>query len=170
MPWYTWKIQQSYHHHFVLQYVENALKINSDFIKAKYNKNIILIHGNQEFNQYQNPYAFNKKDINPNVRDSLNNIIYDYRDLNGDGLLDLALTFMGEWWTGQPGQPGSIGKWYGINTYLLFNKGPDGIPKGRFILKFKKLYVFFSSRFGGVVFLKLIGGPFYFNVSIRLIT
>jgi uncharacterized repeat protein (TIGR02543 family) len=68
-------------------------------------------------------FTFNIKDINPKVRDSLNNLIYDYRDINGDGYLDLALTYMGEWWFGQPGAEGSVAKYYGANTYLLISKG-----------------------------------------------
>jgi hypothetical protein len=68
-------------------------------------------------------FTFNIKEINPQIRDSLNNLIYDYRDINGDGYLDLALTYMGEWWFGQPGAQGSISKFYGANTYLLISKG-----------------------------------------------
>jgi hypothetical protein len=68
-------------------------------------------------------FTFNIKEANPKVRDSLNNLIYDYRDINGDGYLDLALTYMGEWWSGQPGAQGSIAKFYGANTYLLISKG-----------------------------------------------
>ena len=52
--------------------LENLSKIsrntnNTNFIKNNFPQNIILIHGNQEFAQYTNPYSFNKKDQNPNV-------------------------------------------------------------------------------------------------------
>ena len=68
-------------------------------------------------------FSFNIKEANSRIRDSLNNLIYDYRDINGDGYLDLALTYMGEWWFGEPGAPGSTSKFYGANTYLLISKG-----------------------------------------------
>lgn len=70
-------------------------------------------------------YTLNIKNFKPTVRDSLNNIIYDYDDLNGDGKVDLVLSYMGEWWLGGANTPqgGGIGRWFGINTYILFNKG-----------------------------------------------
>lgn len=70
-------------------------------------------------------YSFNLKEFNSKTRDSLNNIIYDFRDLNSDGKLDLVLTYMGEWWIGNGNNPttGATGRWYGINTFLLINKG-----------------------------------------------
>lgn len=40
---------------------------NTNFIKNNYSQNIILIHGNQEFAQFVNPYSFDKVDQNPNV-------------------------------------------------------------------------------------------------------
>ena len=40
---------------------------NTNFIKNNYSQNIILIHGNQEFAQFVNPYSFEKVDQNPNV-------------------------------------------------------------------------------------------------------
>jgi len=40
---------------------------NSNFISANFSQNIILIHGNQEFAQFSNPYSLNKIDQNPNV-------------------------------------------------------------------------------------------------------
>jgi len=70
-------------------------------------------------------YSLNIKTFKSSVRDSLNNIIYDYDDINGDGKLDLVLSYMGEWWLGGSTTPqgGGIGRWFGINTYILFNKG-----------------------------------------------
>jgi hypothetical protein len=52
--------------------LENLSKIsrntnNTNFIKNNFPQNIILIHGNQEFAQFTNPYSYNKKDQNPNV-------------------------------------------------------------------------------------------------------
>ena len=41
--------------------------LNTEFINSKFSKYILLIHGNQEFQQYKSPYAFNKKDLTPNV-------------------------------------------------------------------------------------------------------
>ena len=51
---------------------ENIQKIsknlnNSNFIKNKFSQNIILIHGNQEFAQFVNPYSLSKVDQNLNV-------------------------------------------------------------------------------------------------------
>jgi len=42
-------------------------------------------------------FSFNIKDKKTNMRDSLNNLLYDYRDINNDGFNDFALTYMGEW-------------------------------------------------------------------------
>jgi hypothetical protein len=70
-----------------------------------------------------NIYSFNVKDFKPNVRDSLSNILIDYRDLNNDGYLDFGLSYMAEWWTGQNGAPGSTVKYIGNNIYLLLSKG-----------------------------------------------
>ena len=67
-------------------------------------------------------FTFNIKDKNPNIRDSLNNLLYDYRDLNNDGYLDFALTYMGEWDFGNASGSSNI-KFYGVNTYLLMSKG-----------------------------------------------
>ena len=71
----------------------------------------------------KNVYSFNLKDFKPNVRDSLQHIMIDYRDLNNDGYIDFGLSYMGEWWTGQPGAPGSTAKYIGNNIYLLLSKG-----------------------------------------------
>lgn len=51
---------------------ENIQKIsknlnNSNFIKNKFSQNIILIHGNQEFAQFVNPYSLSKVDQSLNV-------------------------------------------------------------------------------------------------------
>ena len=67
-------------------------------------------------------FTFNIRDKNPNIRDSLNNLLYDYRDLNNDGYLDFALTYMGEWDFGNASGGSNI-KFYGVNTYLLISKG-----------------------------------------------
>jgi hypothetical protein len=40
---------------------------NTNFININFANNIILIHGNQEFAQFSNPYHLNKVDSNPNV-------------------------------------------------------------------------------------------------------
>jgi hypothetical protein len=40
---------------------------NTNFININFANNIILIHGNQEFAQFSNPYQLNKVDSNPNV-------------------------------------------------------------------------------------------------------
>jgi hypothetical protein len=40
---------------------------NTNFINVNFANNIILIHGNQEFAQFSNPYQLNKVDSNPNV-------------------------------------------------------------------------------------------------------
>ena len=63
-------------------------------------------------------FSFNIKDKNPAVRDSLNRLLFDYRDLNNDGYLDFGLTYMGEWDYGN----GDI-RFNGVNTYLLISKG-----------------------------------------------
>ena len=63
-------------------------------------------------------FSFNIKDKNPAVRDSLNRLLFDYRDLNNDGYLDFGLTYMGEWDYGN----GDV-RYNGVNTYLLMSKG-----------------------------------------------
>ena len=68
-------------------------------------------------------YNFNLKNFKPAVRDSLLQVIIDFRDLNNDGYLDLGLSYMGEWWKGQNGAPGSTVKYIGNNIYLLLSKG-----------------------------------------------
>lgn len=67
-------------------------------------------------------FSFNIKDKKTNMRDSLNNLLYDYRDINNDGFNDFALTYMGEW---DPNPNAGINtmKFNGINTFLLFSKG-----------------------------------------------
>ncbi|RVU23623.1 VCBS repeat-containing protein [Sandaracinomonas limnophila] len=67
-------------------------------------------------------FNFNLKDYKPSARDSLSNILIDFRDLNNDGQLDLGLSYMAEWWTGQNGAPGSSVKYIGNNIYLLLSK------------------------------------------------
>lgn len=67
-------------------------------------------------------FTFNIRDKNPNIRDSLNNLLIDYRDINNDGYLDFALTYMGEWDFGNASGSSNI-KFYGVNTYLLISKG-----------------------------------------------
>jgi hypothetical protein len=67
-------------------------------------------------------FTFNIRDKNPNIRDSLNNLLYDYRDLNNDGYIDFAITYMGEWDFGNANSTSNI-KFYGVNTYLLISKG-----------------------------------------------
>ena len=67
-------------------------------------------------------FTFNIKAKNPLIRDSLNNLLYDYRDLNNDGYLDFAITYMGEWDFGNANSTSNI-KFYGVNTYLLISKG-----------------------------------------------
>lgn len=67
-------------------------------------------------------YSFNLKEFKPSARDSLSNILIDFRDLNNDGNLDLGISYMAEWWTGQNGAPGSSVKYIGNNTYLLLSK------------------------------------------------
>jgi len=42
-----------------------------------------------------NIYSFNLKDFKPSVRDSLQHVIIDYRDLNNDGYADFGLSYMG---------------------------------------------------------------------------
>lgn len=71
----------------------------------------------------KNIYSFNLKEFKPSVRDSLQHIMIDYRDLNNDGFIDFGLSYMGEWWTGQNGAPGSSAKYIGNNIYLLLSKG-----------------------------------------------
>ena len=66
-------------------------------------------------------FNFDIRSKNPNIRDSLNNLLIDYRDINNDGFLDFALTYMGEWDFGNA--TGNNIKFYGVNTYLLFSKG-----------------------------------------------
>jgi hypothetical protein len=68
-------------------------------------------------------YSFNLKEFKPSARDSLSNILIDFRDLNNDGNLDLGISYMAEWWTGQNGAPGSSVNYIGNNTYLLLSKG-----------------------------------------------
>jgi hypothetical protein len=63
-------------------------------------------------------FSFNIKEKNPGIRDSLNRLLFDYRDLNNDGYLDFGLTYMGEWDYGN----GDI-RFNGVNTYLLMSKG-----------------------------------------------
>ena len=70
-----------------------------------------------------NIYSFNLKDFKPSVRDSLQHVIIDYRDLNNDGYADFGLSYMGEWWTGQNGAPGSTVKYIGNYICLLLSKG-----------------------------------------------
>jgi hypothetical protein len=67
-------------------------------------------------------FTFNIRDKNPKIRDSLNNLLFDYRDLNKDGFLDFALTYMGEWDFGNASGSEKV-KFYGVNTYLLISKG-----------------------------------------------
>ncbi len=68
-------------------------------------------------------YTFDLKKYKPNVRDSLSNLLIDYAELNGDGYLDLGLSYMSEWWKGTPGAPGSSADYIGNNVYLLLSKG-----------------------------------------------
>lgn len=70
-----------------------------------------------------NIFSFDLKAFKPSVRDSLHHIMVDYQDLNNDGYYDFGLSYMGEWWTGQPGTPGSSAKYIGNNIYLLLSKG-----------------------------------------------
>jgi hypothetical protein len=67
-------------------------------------------------------FTFNIRDKNSKIRDSLNRLLFDYRDLNKDGYLDFALTYMGEWDFGNSSGSSKI-KFYGVNTYLLISKG-----------------------------------------------
>lgn len=62
-------------------------------------------------------WKFDIKEYNPSIRDSLNNIYFDYHDINNDGNLDFVLQYLGEWET-QNADP----NFYGINTYLLISK------------------------------------------------
>ncbi len=68
-------------------------------------------------------FSFDLKAFKPAVRDSLQHIMVDFQDLNNDGFYDFGLSYMGEWWTGQPGTPGSSAKYIGNNIYLLLSKG-----------------------------------------------
>jgi hypothetical protein len=68
-------------------------------------------------------YSFNLKNFKPSVRDSLLHIIIAYSDLNNDGLIDFGLSYMGEWWTGQPGAPGTTVRFIGNYICLLLSKG-----------------------------------------------
>ena len=70
----------------------------------------------------KNIFTFNIKERNPLIRDSLNKLLFDYRDLNNDGYLDFAITYMGEWDFGNSTGSSNI-KFYGVNTYLLISKG-----------------------------------------------
>lgn len=67
-------------------------------------------------------FDFNIKNYKPNIRDSLGNVLIDYADLNGDGYLDLGLSYMAEWWYGTPGEPGSYADYIGNNIFLLLSK------------------------------------------------
>ena len=67
-------------------------------------------------------FNFNIKNYKPNIRDSLGQVIIDYADLNGDGFLDLGLSYYGEWWKGNPGEPGSTVDYIGNNIFLLLSK------------------------------------------------
>ena len=66
-------------------------------------------------------FNFDIRTKNPNIRDSLNNLLIDYRDINNDGFLDFALTYMGEWDFGNA--TGNNIKFYGVNSYFLYSKG-----------------------------------------------
>ncbi|MEY4273059.1 MAG: Mannuronate-specific alginate lyase [Bacteroidota bacterium] len=68
-------------------------------------------------------FSFDLKAFKPAARDSLQHIMVDYQDLNNDGFYDFGLSYMGEWWTGQPGLPGSKANYIGNNIYLLLSKG-----------------------------------------------
>ncbi|MHA8106346.1 InlB B-repeat-containing protein [Aquirufa sp. 5-AUSEE-100C1] len=68
-------------------------------------------------------FSFDLKAFKPAARDSLQHIMVDYQDLNNDGFYDFGLSYMGEWWTGQPGAPGSKANYIGNNIYLLLSKG-----------------------------------------------
>lgn len=61
-------------------------------------------------------YEFDIEQHNESLRDSLNNIIYDWDDLNSDGINDIVLTYMGEWQN-----PGMENQFNGINTYVLLS-------------------------------------------------
>ena len=63
-------------------------------------------------------WDFNIKEYNPAIRDSLNNLYFDYHDINNDGNMDFVLQYMGEWHNQTPNPD-----FYGINTYLLLSKG-----------------------------------------------
>jgi hypothetical protein len=67
-------------------------------------------------------FTFNIRDKNTKIRDSLNRLLFDYRDINKDGFIDFALTYMGEWDFGNSSGSEKI-KFYGVNTYLLLSKG-----------------------------------------------
>ncbi len=68
-------------------------------------------------------FNFDIKSIKPDVRDSLSTVLVDYEDINKDGFLDFGLSYMAEWWTGQPGTIGSSAKYVGNFVYLLLSKG-----------------------------------------------
>ena len=95
--------------------------INNDglldiFLSANQEKNKLFINkGNLKFEDITN-----KANVSGNSSWNTGAVM---GDINGDGYLDLALTYMGEWWFGQPGAQGSISKFYGANTYLLISKG-----------------------------------------------
>mgnify|MGYP003637240137 CR=1 FL=1 len=63
-------------------------------------------------------WSFNIKEHNTSIRDSLNNIYFDYHDINNDGNVDFVLQYLGEWQNGTPNPD-----FYGINTYLLLSTG-----------------------------------------------
>lgn len=68
-------------------------------------------------------YTFDIKSIKPDVRDSLATVLVDFEDINKDGTVDFGLSYMAEWWTGQPGTPGSSARYLGNFVYLLMSKG-----------------------------------------------
>lgn len=65
---------------------------------------------------------FNIKNYKPSIRDSLGNVLIDYADLNGDGYLDLGLSYMAEWWVGNLGDPGRYANYISNNIFLLLSK------------------------------------------------
>jgi len=68
-------------------------------------------------------FSFDAKKFKPSIRDSLSNVLIDFRDLNNDGYLDFGLSYYAEWWKGQNGAEGSTVKFVGNNIYLLLSKG-----------------------------------------------
>lgn len=50
-------------------------------------------------------------------------MLVDFEDINKDGMVDFGLSYMAEWWTGQPGTPGSSARYLGNFVYLLMSKG-----------------------------------------------